>query len=62
MVFVGKDNVILGSVVRLVCQYKVIPKDTGGRTDGSTIFWGEMVFRAGGVTMKHGRRGGHYNV
>ena len=36
MVFVGKDNVILGSVVRLVCQYKVIPKDTGGRTDGST--------------------------
>ena len=52
MVFVGKDKVILGSVVRLVCQYKVIPKDTGGRTDGSTIFWGEMVFRAGGVTME----------
>ena len=36
MVLFGKNKVILSSVVRLVCKYKVIPKDTGGRTDGFT--------------------------
>ena len=53
MVFVGKDNVILGSVVRLVCQYKVIPKDTGGRTDALP----RIVGRTGGLSAEARWRG-----